>query len=194
MDRSLLIIDDDEALLDGLSRLLHADGVCIRVARDPDAAVRILEREVPQVAVCDERMPGASGTAFLAELRSRWPGMVRILLTGNLTAGAAMRAINDGHVFRILLKPVSAPELRDTLDAAWRHHALLARSRSALALLRRQAVLLARLRQRDPGLLAELGAGAGDLEIRPDDLDALGSLAEDGDIRWPSALLPVLKG
>jgi two-component system, probable response regulator PhcQ len=63
------------------------------------------------LVVSDEQMPEMSGSTLLAEVRRRHPDTGRIILTGRASVEAAIRAINEGHVFRFLLKPCLEAEL-----------------------------------------------------------------------------------
>jgi len=85
------------------------------LARKPEAAV----------VISDMRMPGMNGAEFLSRASEAHPNTTRILLTGHAELDAAVRAINEGHIFRFLVKPCPPPELLRTVDAAAEHHRLL---------------------------------------------------------------------
>lgn len=106
----VLFVDDDERLLESMRLVLRREPYRLFTASTVTAAERILAAHAVHVIVCDERMPTASGTQFLAALRKRHVRAIRIVLTG---AGmpAARRAINDAQVFRFLTKPSSAAEI-----------------------------------------------------------------------------------
>ncbi|MEZ6006285.1 MAG: response regulator [Planctomycetota bacterium] len=70
------------------------------------------------VVVCDECMPGARGTDFLAFVRGRWPATRSTLLTGHASVETALRAVNRGQVLRILTKPRPAEVLLEAIDVA----------------------------------------------------------------------------
>jgi hypothetical protein len=71
------------------------------------------------------RMPGMNGAEFLSRASQAHPNTTRILLTGYAELDAAVRAINEGHIFRFLVKPCPPPELLRTVEAAADHHRLL---------------------------------------------------------------------
>jgi DNA-binding NtrC family response regulator len=54
--------------------------------------------------VSDERMPGMTGSEFLSIVRQKHPQTIRIILTGQASLVAAIRAINEGEVYRFRTK------------------------------------------------------------------------------------------
>jgi response regulator RpfG family c-di-GMP phosphodiesterase len=101
----VLIVDDDVLFLRGLTRLLRNQPFRIITARSGEEAQELLKRWPIHVIVCDEHMPGMSGTDLLAWIARHFPNTVRIVLTGQPDLPTAMKAINDGQVFRFLTKP-----------------------------------------------------------------------------------------
>ena len=61
--------------------------------------------------VSDERMPGVSGSEFLALVCERYPETVRIMLSGEPGPAAGPRALYEADVFRFLKKPCSPEQL-----------------------------------------------------------------------------------
>jgi response regulator RpfG family c-di-GMP phosphodiesterase len=51
------------------------------------------------------RMPEMDGATFLKEVRSRWPKVMRILLTGYADITSTVAAINEGEIYRYISKP-----------------------------------------------------------------------------------------
>ncbi|TCO70560.1 two-component system response regulator HupR/HoxA [Rhodovulum euryhalinum] len=64
-----------------------------------------MQEEWVQAVLCDQRMPGQTGVAFLAEVRERWPETVRLLITGYTDTSAMIEAINDAGIHQFLTKP-----------------------------------------------------------------------------------------
>lgn len=107
----VLIVDDDVLFLRGLSRALRNQPFRLITARSGEEAQELLKRWPVNVIVCDERMPGMSGTSLLAWVARHFPNTVRIVLTGQPDLPTAMKAINDGQVFRFLTKPCREVDL-----------------------------------------------------------------------------------
>jgi DNA-binding NarL/FixJ family response regulator len=68
--------------------------------------------------ISDERMPGMSGSEFLARVYAAHPDSVRIVLTGYANVDAAMRAINQGRIARFLCKPCLGDDLVRSVSEA----------------------------------------------------------------------------
>lgn len=123
----ILCVDDEPAVLAGLRRQLFRDAtVC--AATSGEEALALLEADPGySVLISDMRMPGMDGATLLAEARARRPETVRVLLTGQADLDAAIAAVNEGNLFRFLLKPCPSPVLRRALaDAVGFHRSLTA--------------------------------------------------------------------
>lgn len=116
----VLVVDDDTAVARLLARLIETRPYTCVVAHSAEEALGVLEEadEPYDVVVCDECMPGARGTDFLAFVRGRWPATRSILLTGHASVETALRAVNRGQVLRILTKPCPAEVLLEAIDVA----------------------------------------------------------------------------
>lgn len=106
----VLLVDDDEAMRAKAAAFGEAPYE-VTAAASADEALRILEREDVHVVVSDEWMPGMRGVELLAQVAQEYPNVVRILLTGDPQLDAAVRAINEGEIFRFLTKPVTLEQL-----------------------------------------------------------------------------------
>jgi len=124
----VLFVDDEQLLLDGLSRQVRGF-VAAQVCPSPTEATRLLEQAVADpdggyaAVVSDMRMPGMDGAALLKHARAVCPDTTRLLLTGYADIDSAIAAVNDGNLFRFLTKPCATPLLRAALtDAIEQHH------------------------------------------------------------------------
>jgi len=113
-----LIVDDEPAVLEGLSRVLRRLPLALSKANSADAALEAMEAKSFDIVCSDERMPGMQGSELLATVRARYPDTVRMLLTGFASMNAMARAINDGAVFRYLFKPIGRNALLTAFEAA----------------------------------------------------------------------------
>lgn len=120
----ILCVDDEQSVLDGLRRNLHRE-FDVEAALGGAAGLRALETGSFEVVVSDYQMPEMSGAEFLGRVRERWPQTTRVLLTGNADLDAAIATVNEGHVFRFLLKPCPKEVLIPALEAALEFHRLI---------------------------------------------------------------------
>ncbi|HET7753350.1 MAG TPA: ATP-binding protein [Anaeromyxobacteraceae bacterium] len=115
---SLLLVDDDEHVRRALKRVLKRSGCRLLDAPDAEEALRTLAREPVQVVVSDYRMPGMSGVEFLRVVKERWPGIQRVLLTGQADTAAIEEAVNQSEIFRFIWKPWDDAHLIVTVQSA----------------------------------------------------------------------------
>jgi response regulator RpfG family c-di-GMP phosphodiesterase len=121
---NILFVDDEQAILDGFRRNLRK--VCsVHTANSGEEGLAALEKQAFAVVVSDMSMPGMNGVTFLRQVRERWPDTVRVMLTGYADIENAMAAVNEGHIFRFITKPVSQETLVNVLAAALEQHRLI---------------------------------------------------------------------
>ncbi len=115
---TLLLIDDEERILRSL-RMLFFSGYKVHMTTDPHEAIRTLRDERVHVIVSDQRMPVMQGSELLRLAREASPATMRILLTGYSDLDASIASVNEGEVFRYLMKPWDAEEVKKVVaDAA----------------------------------------------------------------------------
>lgn len=172
---TVLFVDDDPNLLQGLRRALRREAYEIVTADNPAAALRLLDTRPIDVVVSDESMPGMSGTEFLARVRAEHPDTIRILLTGHATLKVAVRAINDGEVYRLLTKPCDPADLGFTISQALQRRMLLLETQRLLRTVRSQSAVIDEMERGAQGLteVARTAQGAIVIDDVPTDLDAL---------------------
>jgi EAL domain-containing protein (putative c-di-GMP-specific phosphodiesterase class I)/ActR/RegA family two-component response regulator len=122
----VLLVDDEPRILAGLRRQLHRGFQVVTAGSGSEALKTLAAEDDFAVVVSDMRMPGMDGATFLARVRLESPRSTRILLTGQTELSAAVRAINDGQIFRFLSKPCP-PEVLDKClqEAVSRYRATL---------------------------------------------------------------------
>lgn len=106
MDKNLrlLYVDDDHTqqwvMMNRFRGLFD-----IIVASSGHEALRLMEHpETFDVVVSDYNMPGMDGLDFLDEASQRQPDAIRILVSGNMDAALAAKALSAGYVSRVLDK------------------------------------------------------------------------------------------
>jgi putative two-component system response regulator len=118
----ILFVDDEPAMLESLCRSVRRE-FAADVAIDADHGLDCLRHGGPYcIVVSDMRMPGMDGVEFLATVRTISAESVRVMLTGCDEMEVAVRAVNDGRIFKILSKPVATEELLTCLRACLAHY------------------------------------------------------------------------
>lgn len=136
--RKILFIDDEENILSSLRRVFRKEAMETYFTTDPEEAFRLVTEEEIAVIVSDQRMPTMEGVEVLKKVQALSPHTVRMMLTGYADIKSAMRAVNDGNVFRFMAKPWQEEELRNAVEAGIAQYSLLEENRRLVALTNRQ--------------------------------------------------------
>jgi len=108
----LVIIDDHEALREGLAILLARDGdEVVGTAGNAEAALDVVEHAAPDVAIVDIGLPDGSGIDLTRELLRRRPALGVVLYTGDSDAELLAEGLDSG-ARGYALKAGSTDELR----------------------------------------------------------------------------------
>lgn len=114
---SLLLVDDEPALLKVTQRLLERRGYQVIACNSAEEALTWLGREVFDVVVSDVQMPGIGGLGLLRAVHEQDAELPVILVTGNPSDEAELVA-KQFHVFRYLTKPVACERLDEVVAEA----------------------------------------------------------------------------
>jgi FixJ family two-component response regulator len=121
MTRTVLLVDDDADVLHCLTRMLQRQPYQLYTARSGDEAMTLLKCRHVDVIVADERMPGMTGSELLAWVARNYPDVICLMLTGQASVDAVMRAINEGSVYHVFTKPCNEVDLAIMIRKALEH-------------------------------------------------------------------------
>ena len=152
MSHSILIVDDDPISRDLLTEVFSREKYDLFSAASAEEALGILAGHQVDVVVSDEKMPGMTGSKFLAHVRQEYPDTVRIILTGHANLESAIRAINEGEIFRFFTKPCNIVDLAATVRHAIRLKTLAEENDRLLKLAKRQFAILDKIETQYPGI------------------------------------------
>jgi response regulator RpfG family c-di-GMP phosphodiesterase len=105
MEKTLLLVDDEENVIRSLRRLFRSEQFTLLSANSGEEGLAILEQQHVSVILSDQRMPGMMGSDFLKIVKERFPDTIRIVMSGYTELESITSAINDGAIFKFLLKP-----------------------------------------------------------------------------------------
>jgi CheY-like chemotaxis protein len=108
----LLVVDDEPAVRQSLAALLRQSGHQVHVAPDGEAALALAMQATFDAVLTDLSMPGLSGAGLAKAIKTRFPRLPVVLLTGWIDE----HDIDRGAVDRILIKPISLAALHETLE------------------------------------------------------------------------------
>ena len=112
----VMVVDDEPLNVDLLRRTLQRQFDVVEAA-SADEALSWLQGNGGDIAVilCDQLMPGQSGTELAQVVRSRWPRIRFVLVTGVDESDEVIAAKRDGLVDDVVAKPWNAGVLRTRL-------------------------------------------------------------------------------
>ena len=118
-DRVIVVIDDDEAIVDGMRALLEGWGARVITSRDgTDVMAKVQAAgRLPELLIADYRLEGELvGTDLIARLqREIDPEIPAVLVTGSTTPDRVEEAERMGHA--LLLKPVNPERLKELISS-----------------------------------------------------------------------------
>jgi signal transduction histidine kinase len=129
--RTLLVVDDEVDVLESLRHQFHR-GYRVLTSVSGKQAIEILQQDEVELILTDQRMPGMSGDQFLREARRLKPDAIRMLFTGYADIQAVISAVNEGQIFRYILKPWDTVELEGIIRQAVDQYDLLAERKRLL--------------------------------------------------------------
>ncbi len=121
MTWTLLLVDDERDSLEPMRVLLEED-YHVLTAENGEEALGVLDRETVHMIIADQRMPGMTGVELLTRVKELNPEMVRLVLTAFNDFESMLQAINQGRVYRYIIKPWDVDDMRLTIRQAleWR--------------------------------------------------------------------------
>src|SRR5574340_504158 len=112
---TILIVDDNENVLKASERLMEDGGYRMFFADSGIKGLEILKREDIHLVISDLRMPDMDGIKFLNKVKNTLPDTIRIMLTEYSDLGIAIKALNEGQIYRFITKPWNNIEFLNTV-------------------------------------------------------------------------------
>lgn len=110
MKFTLLVIDDEKNIREGLATDFEMDGYDVKIAANGDEGLEFLSKGDIDLVITDLRMPGTSGEDVLKKVTREMPGIPVIVLTGHGSIDAAVSAMQNG-AYDFLTKPLNLEHL-----------------------------------------------------------------------------------
>ncbi|MFZ5562826.1 MAG: response regulator [Thermodesulfobacteriota bacterium] len=108
---NVLFVDDETGFLDVITKRMAKRGMTAAGVSSGEQAIALIEKQPFDVVVLDVKMPGCrSGIDILKEIKSRWPMIEVIMLTGHAMLDAARAGMETG-AFDYIVKPADFDEL-----------------------------------------------------------------------------------
>lgn len=111
----ILLVDDEEYMLDFLTRAIEMLGMTSLAAMDGDSALSLLRNESFNLVICDINMPHMDGLDLLGRIKEAWPQLPVLMITGWDKDVARKKAQNRGAQ-GFLGKPFRLDELKQEIE------------------------------------------------------------------------------
>ena len=131
--KRILVVDDDATILLIVGETLRSEGYEVVALDDPARALEQLRTTAFGVIVSDQKMPGMTGLEFLDHAKRLQPDASRILLTAVLDLKTVIDAINQGEIYRFMVKPWLREELLATIRNASQRYELICHNKALQA-------------------------------------------------------------
>lgn len=123
MNFTLLVIDDEKNIREGLATDFEMDGYNVKVAANGQEGIDFLEKGNIDLVITDLRMPVVSGEDVLKKVTAEMPGIPVIVLTGHGSIDSAVSAMQNG-AYDFLTKPLNLNHLELVVKRALKNREL----------------------------------------------------------------------
>ncbi|MBI4765026.1 MAG: response regulator [Deltaproteobacteria bacterium] len=114
---SLLIVDDERVIREGIQRILSRENLRISLAEDGLQAWEAMQKQPYDLVLLDLIMPQMGGMELLERIKNRYPDQIVVIITGHATIEAAVEAMKSG-AYDFITKPFLPDQLRLSLRRA----------------------------------------------------------------------------
>jgi response regulator RpfG family c-di-GMP phosphodiesterase len=173
---TILCVDDEVNILNALKRLLRREDYTLLTASSGNEGLELLAVNDVHLVLSDQRMPGMSGTEFLAEIKEKYPDIIRIILTGYTEVDTITESINRGHIYKFFLKPWNDENLKLEIRKALDQYDLIKANERLTRTVMEQNLILKRMNDE---LEDKVRQRTNDLELRNQALELSQAILED---------------
>ena len=113
--RSILVVEDDKAILKGLKGILQSEDYGVDTAETGQEALQKFQKKFFNLALLDIKLPDVDGTELLKIMHKNQPEMMKIMVTGYPSLENAVIALNQG-ADAYVIKPVKPEKLLDLIE------------------------------------------------------------------------------
>ncbi|NOR45052.1 MAG: response regulator [Candidatus Delongbacteria bacterium] len=110
----ILLVDDEELILNSLKMTLERY-FTVFTTQDPTEVSSIIDENDIDLLISDEMMPKMRGCELAEKIHHEYPDITKIILSGNSNKNDIIRAVNQGHIFSFIFKPVDVNQLLQTI-------------------------------------------------------------------------------
>ncbi|MCK4534659.1 MAG: sigma-54-dependent Fis family transcriptional regulator, partial [Syntrophobacterales bacterium] len=110
MNETILVVDDEESICLSLKGILSDEGYEVLTVQSGEECLDIIEEELPSLVLLDIWLPGIDGIETLKRIKSRYPKMQVIMISGHGSVESAVTTTKLG-AFDFIEKPLSLDKI-----------------------------------------------------------------------------------
>ncbi|HXI10127.1 MAG TPA: sigma-54 dependent transcriptional regulator, partial [Thermodesulfobacteriota bacterium] len=123
--KTVMIVDDEKNIREALSGVLKDEGYGVVVAGTAEEALKKLDSEkVPDAILLDIWLPGMDGTDALKTIKTKFPGLPVIMISGHANIETAVKTTKLG-AYDFIEKPLSLDKVILCVEHAMDHKRLM---------------------------------------------------------------------
>ena len=116
MEKSnIVIVDNTREVLSSLNRGLRTEPYNVFYAESGEEALKILSENPCKMVIADVKMPKMDGFALLDHVKGKYPGIIRVILSGHSDVKLILKMVNKGGIYRYLTKPWEMEDVKSTI-------------------------------------------------------------------------------
>ena len=117
MKPRILVVDDERIFRESLYHWFEEDGYDVTAVESGEAALKVYDKDLFDLALVDMKMPGMNGIELLSKIREIDKNAIVIMITAFASVPTAIKALKDG-AFDYITKPVDPDELNHLVERA----------------------------------------------------------------------------
>lgn len=129
-DEKILVIDDEQVILDAVSRIVSSEEIKVDVETNSKNALKLLSQKDYSLVLCDILMPEMDGFSVLEEIQNRKKNIPVIMITGYSTVENAVNSLYKGAI-DFIPKPFTFEELKSAINRGLEYYRLQKRVEEA---------------------------------------------------------------
>ncbi|HVT34105.1 MAG TPA: response regulator [Nevskiaceae bacterium] len=123
----VLVLDEDPSVPPQIQQIVGPENK-VYGTTTMEQAVDVLEKEKIGVVISETRVQDNPVINLISTLKQHRPELVSVILTDHADAGAAIGLINQGQIYRYIVKPVQSTQAKIAVNSAMKQHQRLAQN------------------------------------------------------------------
>jgi DNA-binding NtrC family response regulator len=149
---TILMVDDEPHVLKSFQRALRKEPYTLLTAQSGEEGLKLLEAREVSLVISDYNMPRMNGLALLKTVKTLYPHILAIMLTGQAEISIAMQAINEAGVYKFIQKPWEDADLKITIVRALESIDLATERDRLIQKVKSRDAILKELEREHPGI------------------------------------------